>query len=239
MFKNWTNRDWFWLLGVLIGIIVLLIATIFAKNENIEVNFGIISSAVSIALALVAIFFAWKQDSDNQAVTRHTTNLLSSIRAKVDGMDTKIDKLDPHKVTRPEKDQLIKDVVEILQSKDVEENIADEQLIDDVTRKINEKFYEMDLKLKNYYDQKTKENSINDDTHKYILTFETLSENADKNTFTDELLDLVDTGLMKVDLIGNKRLKVEFSTTAPLDKKRVSTLAMKYKYKIASIDHYY
>ncbi|MCT6815324.1 MAG: hypothetical protein M3043_02830 [Lysinibacillus fusiformis] len=237
MFKNWTNRDWFWLLGVLIGIIVLLIATIFAKNENIEVNFGIISSAVSIALALVAIFFAWKQDSDNQAVTRHTTNLLSSIRAKVDGMDTKIDKLDPHKVTRPEKDQLIKDVVEILQSKDVEKNIADEQLIDDVTRKINEKFYEMDLKLKDFYDQKTKENSINN-KYTYIITFAHLSENADSDIFTDELMDLVDTGHMNVDTVNKDILKVEFNAFSLIDKQKVSTLARKHSFKLTSFKHY-
>ncbi|MCS1383567.1 hypothetical protein NXZ75_15260 [Lysinibacillus sphaericus] len=238
MFKNWSNRDWFWLLGVLIGIIVLLIASIFAKSKNIEVNFGIISSAVSIALALVAIFFAWKQDSDNQAVTRHTTNLLSSIRAKVDGMDTKIDKLDPHKVTRPEKDQLIKDVVEIIQSKDVEENIADEQLIDDVTRKINEKFYEMDLKLKDYYDVKTKENSIKNNTYNYILTFITLSENAEEDLFTSELLGLIDTGVLSVDTIAKGRLKVEFSANSPIDKKIVSNIAKKYGYKVASIEHF-
>lgn len=64
--QGWTDRDWKWLMGVLIVFIIVLISIIFAKNIEIEANFSIISSAVSIALALVAIFFALKQDSDSR-----------------------------------------------------------------------------------------------------------------------------------------------------------------------------
>lgn len=103
MFKKWTNRDWFWLLFVLIGIIILLIATIFAKNIKVETNFSIISSAVSIALALVAIFFAFKQDTDNKQTLEsmrqdsnkkldNMTNILLNQKNTFDDVADKVDK---------------------------------------------------------------------------------------------------------------------------------------------------
>lgn len=148
MFKNWTNRDWFWLLGVLIGIIVLLVATIFARSKNIEVNFGIISSAVSIALALLAIFIAWKQDSDNQIVTRETSNLLTKITSKIDNMDSKLDKLDPNAVTAPAETQLLNDISEIIKNKK-----EDEQMISEINHTIKRNFNDINNKLKLYYDK--------------------------------------------------------------------------------------
>lgn len=68
-------------MGILIVLIIILIAIIFANDKKIEANFSIISSAVSIALALVAIFFALKQDSDSR-ITHNTliTRLENIIR---------------------------------------------------------------------------------------------------------------------------------------------------------------
>lgn len=66
---GWRNRDWIWVVGLLICIIILLIATIFAKNKQVEINFSIIPSAVSIALALVAIFIALSQSKENQELS--------------------------------------------------------------------------------------------------------------------------------------------------------------------------
>lgn len=90
MRKNWTSRDWKWLMGVLIAFIILLIvliitliAIIYAKNVEIEANFSIISSAVSIALALVAIFFAFKQDSDSRITHDNLVTRLENIIIEV------------------------------------------------------------------------------------------------------------------------------------------------------------
>ncbi|MGQ8852693.1 hypothetical protein [Bacillus sp. SRB_8] len=94
MDKKWENRDWIWLVGILITIIILLIAG-FYNSKAIEMNFSIISSAVSIALALVAIFIALKQDSDNQRVNDRLSHLLNEISANVRNVDAKVDKIDP------------------------------------------------------------------------------------------------------------------------------------------------
>ncbi|PER61749.1 hypothetical protein [Bacillus cereus] len=96
MFKNWSNRDWIWTIGILVMIIILLVADFF-NFPNIEANFSIISSAVSIALALVAIFIALKQESDNQQVNNQVNHLLNEISASIRNVNDKVDKiqLDP------------------------------------------------------------------------------------------------------------------------------------------------
>ncbi|EJR56190.1 hypothetical protein IIM_01282 [Bacillus cereus VD107] len=92
--NKWSNKDWVWTVGILVMIIILLIADFF-NFPNIEANFSIISSAVSIALALVAIFIALKQDSDNQELTNHMNETLIKVELKLDSMDRKVEKLDP------------------------------------------------------------------------------------------------------------------------------------------------
>lgn len=85
---DWRNRDWLWLVGILITIIILLIAG--HKTDKLELNFSIISSAVSIALALVAIFIALKQDSDNQRVNYKVEYKLEQIVSNLKNVDDKV-----------------------------------------------------------------------------------------------------------------------------------------------------
>lgn len=66
MLKNWTNRDWVWLLGFLIFIIMLLLANYYLEWET---NLSIIANATSIALAVIAIFLSLKQDSDSKIIS--------------------------------------------------------------------------------------------------------------------------------------------------------------------------
>lgn len=191
MLKNWTSRDWFWLLGILISIIILLIASIFAKSKSIELNFSIISSAVSIALALVAIFFAWKQDSDNQVVTRETSKLLSIITTKIESMDNKIDKLDPNALIKPEKNQLIDDIEKIIKSKEQDFN---PQMIEDINKTINEKFNVINNKLQNYYQPNS--------THKYKAMYH-LDSQSNVKEFLYELMEKFDMQSIKHNIEGN------------------------------------
>lgn len=66
IFGEWSHRDWAWLLIILIGIIILVSTYRLADNQDVVNLFSFISSSVSIALAIVAIFLALKQDSDSR-----------------------------------------------------------------------------------------------------------------------------------------------------------------------------
>jgi len=145
--NGWRNRDWIWLVGILVVLIILLIAGCY-NSDTIELNFSIISSAVSIALALVAIFIALKQDSDNQRVTSTITNALIKIESKVDSMDGKIDNLDPNVITKPAQEKLISEIQEIFHSQPEDEGNSNQKIVEVV----NEKFNEINNNLQLYYD---------------------------------------------------------------------------------------
>gem|GEM_PF-5700850 len=68
MFKNWTwtNRDWFWLTGILLFIMALLLANFYKEWDP---KISIIANSTSIALAVIAIFLSLKQDSDSKSTS--------------------------------------------------------------------------------------------------------------------------------------------------------------------------
>ena len=122
MLKNWTNRDWLWLTGVMIAIIILLIGSVFAKSKDIELNFSIVSSAVSIALALVAIFIALSQSRDNQELSTSLKVTMSIMNEKLNSVDEKVNKIDPDvlvKVYRQKIDDAITEVGKSIKSSSV------------------------------------------------------------------------------------------------------------------------
>lgn len=143
---KWQNKDWFWTLGILIGIIILLIAG-FYGSEYIELNFSIISSAVSIALALLAISIAIKQDGENQEIRRETSITLTKITMKIDSMDNKIDRLDPNAVTAPVEYKLISDIKDIFNS-----GVEEEKKLKEINKTISKNFDVINNNLKSFYD---------------------------------------------------------------------------------------
>lgn len=108
LFKNWTNRDWIWLLGVLISVIILLIAG-FYNSDKVELNFSIISSAVSIALALVAISIALSQSKDNQELTSTLKETMAVMHEKLNNVGEKVNNVD-EKVNQLDSDIFFKEV---------------------------------------------------------------------------------------------------------------------------------
>lgn len=129
--KRWSNRDWFWLVGILLVIIIFLVAKVF-DYVNIEANFSIISSAVSIALALVAIFIALKQDSDNQQVNSRVSYLLNEISANVRNVDAKVDKIDPRLVN-----SVTEEVVEEYSQGSKEKESFTKEEVDEIVSKVS------------------------------------------------------------------------------------------------------
>ncbi|WP_281216186.1 hypothetical protein [Lysinibacillus capsici] len=151
MFKNWTNRDWFWFTGILSASIFGVVT--FRLSDNLEVInlFSFISSSISIALAIIAIYIALKQDRDSRSISKETSILLNAITGKIEGMDSKIDKLDPRTVTEPVEDQLKDEIEKIINSVDTQVN---PKIIDEINSMINEKFNSINQNLDSYYDKK-------------------------------------------------------------------------------------
>ncbi|PFO09261.1 hypothetical protein FC694_12185 [Bacillus wiedmannii] len=200
--KKWTNRDWIWLVAILIIINIILVANVY-DYAHIEANFSIISSAVSIALALVAIFIALKQDSDNQQVNNQLSHLLSEISANVRNVDAKLDlssvgektveaysegieKQDTY--TKEEVDKIINDV-----SKDITSDINDLLNKENSIETIN-----------SYYDSKGKRRLVGGSLNNII------KNNLDKSDIELRTIIAAETGRTYT-LSSIKKFRKEFS----------------------------
>ncbi|PGB42843.1 hypothetical protein [Bacillus toyonensis] len=156
--RNWTEKDWKWLMGILIGIIILILSLWFADYKGIEANFSIMSSAVSIALGLVAIYIALKQDSDSQRLNQQMQDILRTMENKIDKVDQKVNKLDDLDVEKTLAENLNPVIEQIVQTvekknqdiskKDIQQVFEEavpyvaknmsEQLNDDISRSYKE-----------------------------------------------------------------------------------------------------
>ncbi|MCH7321766.1 hypothetical protein LZ480_07650 [Solibacillus sp. MA9] len=99
MFKNWSNRDWVWLTGILLFIMTLLVANFYEKWDP---QISIIANSTSIALAVIAIFLSLKQDSDSKSTSEsmrqdlstqmgNITMLIASKRNEIDDAATNVE----------------------------------------------------------------------------------------------------------------------------------------------------
>lgn len=173
MFKNWSNRDWVWTVSLLILIIIVIIADFF-NFPNIEANFNIIASAVSIALAIVAISFAFKQDSDNKRDSARMVDLLNGIHVDVKDVGSKLDPKEIDNLTN----ESVKDATETFEEKESYSKEEVDKMISEVRKNIN-------ANINDHLAQRKEENIFNssDNSGKmltkrmYSIIRRTISEN--------------------------------------------------------------
>jgi hypothetical protein len=152
---SWRTQDWFWTLGILISIIVVILTFRLSDNQEVTDLFSFISSSVSIALALIAIFISFKQNSDNQRLTNEMSTMLVRIDEKIKTLDDKVSNLDPTDLTKITETDLKKDVLTVVEGL-VNEKINNgefnkEDLIKQIELTISEKFHDLNSNLKEYF----------------------------------------------------------------------------------------
>lgn len=95
---KWSNKDWFWLTLILIAIIICILTFRLSDNQSVNEMFSFVSSAVSIALAIVAIGMATKQEVENKRVQDEVNKILIKIEMKVNSMNDTVQKIAPEHV---------------------------------------------------------------------------------------------------------------------------------------------
>ncbi|PEN34442.1 hypothetical protein CN543_18425 [Bacillus toyonensis] len=181
--KKWRNRDWVWVVGILIVINIILIANVY-DYAHIEANFSIISSAVSIALALVAIFIALKQDSDNQQVNNQLSYLLNEISANVRNVDAKLDPKEVNSVGQKTAEAYSEGIEK--QEKETYTKEEVDQIINDISKDITSDISELLNKNKDVHTTYVKNKS---DKMIRIIINNIVKENLDKSDI--ELRDII------------------------------------------------
>lgn len=114
---KWNDRDWKWVIGILITIIILILTLRLGDNQDVINLFSFISSSVSIALALVAIFIALKQDGESRRVNYLTSRLLNSIELKLNNVDENLKRID-EKFIRNVTEETIEEITSEEEGKD-------------------------------------------------------------------------------------------------------------------------
>ncbi|PFF28427.1 hypothetical protein [Bacillus thuringiensis] len=218
--KKWRSRDWLWLVGILISLIVLILTVRLGDNLEVINLFSFISSSVSIALALVAIFIALKQESENNRVTSQMTNTLTKIELKVNSMDGKIDDLDPNVVTKPFQKKLIKEIEEIVNNQQEGEN---DKKIKEIVTAVNKNFNEINKDLQFYYDH-DKPKKFN--RHKILIAVP--SDDAAVDRCIVDLAAILDLERYTYDY-SNRILKFYYVANEVIGLEPLATLIKKYE----------
>ncbi|MBU3143996.1 hypothetical protein [Clostridium sp. CF012] len=89
-----TNRDLYWIIAILTGIVILVCAVRFSNKIDLINIFTFMASGISIALAFVAIGMSIKQESTSNILNSETRNMLSAMNEKIIGLDFKISNID-------------------------------------------------------------------------------------------------------------------------------------------------
>ena len=79
-----------WVISILIGIIILLIAKEFGTNNNMINLISISSGLISIVLAIVAIAIALKQESDSSNINNYMIRQLAELDKSIANLDVAI-----------------------------------------------------------------------------------------------------------------------------------------------------
>lgn len=99
MINKWTTRDWTWLVGILIGIIVLILSVSIMKIRDIGTYLSILGTGASVALALIAIYISLSQNNNAEILNVITTNLLARIDEKFGSVNEKVTNINPLEIS--------------------------------------------------------------------------------------------------------------------------------------------
>jgi RNA polymerase sigma factor (sigma-70 family) len=150
--SNWSSKDWKWLFGILIGIIIILVTAILSKY-NLGEYFSFASSMVSIILAIIAIIYAFMESNKSSESNRHSQNVLHEIDKKVlelGDLLTEIEKMKNELVAfKNDSKSNFDNILDILQNyqnvssqifKELKEDDTGNSYIDEIEKKFNKEF---------------------------------------------------------------------------------------------------
>lgn len=86
--SNWRRQDYFWLIGILVSIIVLICAIRLGDNADIVNIISFIASGMSIALAFIAIWWGQVNNSEGNKIYDKINEKLDSVKVETTNLST-------------------------------------------------------------------------------------------------------------------------------------------------------
>lgn len=94
-----TNRDFYWIIGILIGIVILVCSIRLSHNANIINIFSFMANGISIALAFLAIGMSIRQELSSNLLNSETRGILISINERIIALDSKVSTIPPENIS--------------------------------------------------------------------------------------------------------------------------------------------
>lgn len=116
---NWQTRDWFWLTGILVMIIVGVIAYILSDIEFAVDLLTFAGTLTSLFLSVIAIFITLTFSKDSKDLHSQSKHILGRIDEKIEGIDDRVKEIQQEQVNQNIKDletDVINAVVKVLKS---------------------------------------------------------------------------------------------------------------------------
>ena len=96
---KWTERDWKWIVVILLGIIITLLTVKLGNNKELISYFSFGTSITTISLALVTIGITLIQNTSFQELYSKMSKSLAKVDEKIHNVDDKISEIDLEKMT--------------------------------------------------------------------------------------------------------------------------------------------
>lgn len=97
---DWSSRDWKWVMFFMITVIVILVTLWLGDFPNIGGYLTVFSTAVTVALAFVAIYIALKQERDSQRINSETQQILARMDERLNSVNDKVSSIDVNNITK-------------------------------------------------------------------------------------------------------------------------------------------
>ncbi|WMM26676.1 hypothetical protein RBU61_08355 [Tissierella sp. MB52-C2] len=127
MFKNWSNRDWFWLMSTFLGFIIIILTWRLNDNDSVVNIISMFSSGASIILALVAIVQSTMYNNSANELNARITEKISVMENNVELIKNNVIKdvkevIDNSSIREEEKEELKYNLKNVMQEKNFNEH---------------------------------------------------------------------------------------------------------------------
>ncbi|MFJ8071616.1 hypothetical protein ACIQZD_22125 [Peribacillus sp. NPDC096447] len=148
---KWGKQDWFWLTGILIIINISVFAFRLSDNQTFMEIFSFMVNGISIALAFVAMYTSFKQNSDNQTLTTQMSETLARMDEKINSMGQKVSEFSSVEEVKKMLDARLNIAAESIEEtlSDEDGNISKSEVIDILNNELSNFSESLDKIIKN------------------------------------------------------------------------------------------
>ena len=147
---KWENRDWFWLLGLM----VFVLGTSFMYKSQFMNLISYASTFVSIALAFIAIYISVREATKTDKIKDETLVSLVELKERIGQIDNKVSSIDVERIKMgiDEAVSNFKQGLGELNKNDGEAEIQEKELFVKLENKINKLSEDLKISVENQHD---------------------------------------------------------------------------------------